>query len=75
MRAFIQFFASSGLSDALIGILTLALTYAFSGAQKPFDWVALGLICIGAVFWFLVIGLTIETVPKRDDASDDRNPS
>jgi hypothetical protein len=71
MRAFIQFFASWGLSDAIVGVLTLLLTFAFNGDQKPFNWLALCILGIGAIFWWLVIGLTFEIAPKEKDIEVD----
>ena len=71
MRAFIQFFASWGLGDAILGVISLLLTFAFSGSQKPFDWLIFSLLAIGVIFWWLVFGLTIVTAPKDKGGKDD----
>jgi hypothetical protein len=46
MRNFIQWIASWGLEDAILGLISLLFTFAFSGSQKPFDWLVLSALLL-----------------------------
>ena len=64
MRAFIQFIASWGMGEAIFGLISVLLSFAFSGSQKPFDWLLLSALLLSVTVWWLVFGLTVETAPK-----------
>jgi len=64
MKSFIQFFASWGIGDGIVGLITLVLSFAFSGSQKPFDWLFLVALLLSVTVWVLIYQLTIEITPK-----------